>query len=270
METDEEAEARVAAVAESQVLKTIKQKDLNAQAKFFYEADGYSYGHFEEEAAKEKQRHDAENDLWLQAFHSRTVLNIEKPEDRATLRLQQEAKQKAKKNKRPGRPKKETRVGGDGGGDGNLDPPQNKEAAGVKKGRALAKVLALTGRGGKLHEDVFEGKPLRHFIDLSNRGNCFCSCRSKNTGEGYDDEPWVYCDNDNEPGGCFGYRCYHLNCIGASTRPKNPSKDDFVCEWCLRQMKYIQEKKKKKKKKTTTTTKTKGAPALAEEKGAEP
>ncbi len=76
VETDEEAEARVAAVAESQVLKTIKQKDLNAQAKFFYEADGYSYGHFEEEAAKEKQRYDAENGLWLQAFHSR-VLNIE-------------------------------------------------------------------------------------------------------------------------------------------------------------------------------------------------
>ena len=208
VETDEETEARVAVAAESQVLKTIKQKDLNAQTKFFYEAHGYSCGHFEEEAAKEKQRHDAENDLWLQEFHSRIVLNIEKPGDRAIPRSQQEAKQKAKKSKRPGRPKKETRVGGDGGGDGgddgNLDPPQNKEAADVKKERALAKVLALTGRGGKLHEDVFEGKPLRHFIDLSKRGNCFCSCRSKNTGEGYDDEPWVYCDNDNKPGGCVG------------------------------------------------------------------
>ena len=101
----------------------------------------------------------------------------------------------------------------------------------MKKARAMEKIFSLTGKGGDFYEDPFRGKPLKDFLDLSNKGDRLCSCRGAKTGEdGYDD--WVWCDNDMY-NCCFGYRCYHLKCISEYIRPTDPSKDKFVCSLCL-------------------------------------
>ena len=105
-----------------------------------------------------------------------------------------------------------------------------------KKEKAMNVVLALT-RG----QDTFTGKPMRDFVNLADATR-LCSCRSNpKKGAGYDDTPWVYCDRDDtrltRPK-CFGYRCYHLNCIPANIRPAvgedgNVALEaEFVCTFC--------------------------------------
>ena len=127
-------------------------------------------------------------------------------------------------------------------------------AAGAEtlRDKAYKRIMTLTREGGPLHSSPFaNGKPMKDFVDLDDDSDRLCSCRNSKHGPGYDDQPWVYCDNDDD-GTCAGFRCYHLNCIEKKLRPKDLKHDNFLCAFCVERDKQPKSRDSKPKRKAAT------------------
>ena len=189
---------------------------------------GGSYGEFEEEAAKGKEAYEAAKDFFLQEYYSKPGSTIETHAGRATLRALAEGR-KALKQQQKALAKEQSLAD-------VLSGVPTTHATGVpgdKKKKAMERIEALT-QGTAVFE---EGVRMEEYFHIGEgQGETFCLCREKlDRGDGY--EEWVWCDND-ATGSCFGFRCYHVNCLHPSLRPQSGTFDDedvFVCEACLRE-----------------------------------
>ena len=220
-------------------------------------------------------------DFFLQSYYRNPGSTIETAEGREELRQLAEKRSQARKTGKKARRRLQTE-----GEEWNVNTegwdkptPYATGVVGDKKEKALARTLAVSQAlsvygvvryvptnfkdsawevaplGNNTYpEKIFEpGAPMRNYFDVSsNTRSKFCLCREK---EGHED--WVWCDND-ERGGCFGFRFYHVQCLHPSLQPaggKFGDDDEFVCEACLRE---AQRAKARAAGQDTTQTKARG------------